>query len=108
MSSCSAPEDVFPLFIEMHSAIKGCFFSNFLFVDEMHTAQDGWCDTGSSIKFPTATTSRPVEQWSDFQSNKSVKKRKYSKGVTSAAPTLEHSMQIVSTVSFNTLCLFLG
>ena len=42
------------------------FFSNFLFVDELHTAQDGWCDTGSSIKFPTATTSRPVQSWSDF------------------------------------------
>merc|ERR1719430_1752280 len=28
---------------------------------------DGWCDTGSSIKFPTATTSRPVQQWCDFR-----------------------------------------
>merc|ERR1711936_382989 len=27
---------------------------------------DGWCDTGSSIKFPTATTS-PVQQWCDFR-----------------------------------------
>merc|ERR1711971_308516 len=28
---------------------------------------DGWCDTGSSIKFPTATTSQPVQQWCDFR-----------------------------------------
>merc|ERR1739844_576680 len=29
---------------------------------------DGWCDTGSSIKFPTATTSPvQVQQWCDFR-----------------------------------------
>merc|ERR1711971_106953 len=28
---------------------------------------DGWRDTGSSIKFPTATTSQPVQQWCDFR-----------------------------------------
>merc|ERR1711990_511539 len=28
---------------------------------------DGWCDTGSSIKFPIATTSQPVQQWCDFR-----------------------------------------
>merc|ERR1719352_509441 len=28
---------------------------------------DGWCDTGSSIKFPTATTSQPVQKWCDFR-----------------------------------------